>query len=136
MRKLQIEDAEVMRLAIQQEISRNEEARYDHRLHGMLLVTAGQSCREVARLFGEDATTVQRWVRRFEKGGLEALREGERPGRPRMLDARQWRKLATELRRTPRVSRWMPLCGTVHSSRSTWAAAIGSNWGCGNASAC
>src|SRR5713101_5854461 len=102
MRKLQIEDAEVMRLAIQQEISRNEEARYDHRLHGMLLVSAGQSCREVARLFGEDATTVQRWVRRFERGGLEALREGERPGRPRMLDARQWRKLATELRRTPR----------------------------------
>jgi transposase len=102
MRKLQIDDAEVMRLAIQQEISRNEEARYDHRLHGMLLVTAGQSCREVAQLFGEDATTVQRWVRRFEKGGLEALREGERPGRPRMLDARQWRKLATELRRTPR----------------------------------
>ena len=48
MRKLQIEDAEVMRIAIQQEIGRSEESRYDHRLHGLLLVTAGQSCREVA----------------------------------------------------------------------------------------
>ena len=66
MRKLQIEDAEVMRIAIQQEIGRNEESRYDHRLHGLLLVTAGQSCREVAQLFGEDGTTVQRWVQRFE----------------------------------------------------------------------
>ena len=48
MRKLQIEDAEVMRIALQQEIVRSEESRYDHRLHGLLLVTAGQSCRQVA----------------------------------------------------------------------------------------
>ena len=102
MRKLQIEDAEVMRLAIQQEISRSEESRYDHRLHGLLLVTTGQSCREVARLFGEDGTSVQRWVRRFEQSGLEGLREGERPGRPRMLDAKQWRKLQVDLRKMPR----------------------------------
>jgi transposase len=102
MRKLQIEDAEVMRIAIQQEIARTEESRYDHRLHGLLLVTAGQSCREVAELFGENATTVQRWVRRFEQGGLEGLRDGERPGRPRTLDAAQWRKLQTDLRKTPR----------------------------------
>lgn len=102
MRKLQIQDAEVMRIAIQQEIGRSEESRYDHRLHGLLLVTSGQSCRQVAELFGEDGTTVQRWVRRFEHGGLEALRDGERPGRPRLLDATQWRKLQGDLRRSPR----------------------------------
>jgi transposase len=102
MRKLQIEDADVMRIAIQQEIGRSEESRYDHRLHGLLLVTAGQSCRQVAELFGEDGTTVQRWVRRFEQGGLEALREGERSGRPRMLDARGWHKLQSDLRKSPR----------------------------------
>ena len=54
MRKMQIEDAEVMRIAIQQEIGRCEESRYDHRLHGLLLVTAGQSCRQVAELFLRD----------------------------------------------------------------------------------
>jgi len=102
MRKLQIEDAEVMRIAIQQEIERSEESRYDHRLHGLLLVTAGQSCREVAALFGENGTTVQRWVNRFEEGGLDALREGERSGRPRTLDAKDWRKLQSDLRKTPR----------------------------------
>jgi transposase len=102
MRKLQIEDAHVMRLALQQEIARSEESRYDHRLHGLLLVTAGQSCRQVAELFGENGTTVQRWVRRFEQGGLEALREGERSGRPSVLDAGQWRKLQGDLRKTPR----------------------------------
>jgi len=82
MHKLQIDDAAVMRIAIQQEIARNEESRYDHRLHGLLLVTAGQSCRQVAELFGENGTTVQRWVQRFEEGGLEALREGGTAGPP------------------------------------------------------
>lgn len=103
MRKLQIEDAEVLRLTIQQEIRRCEESRYHHRLHGVLLVATGQSCGEVARLLGEDATSVQRWVRRFEQGGLDALREGERPGRPRALDTRQWRKLQSDLRNVPRA---------------------------------
>jgi transposase len=102
MRKLQIEDAEVMRIAIQQEIGRCEESRYDHRLHGLLLVTAGQSCRQVAELFGESGTTVQRWVSRFEQGGLDALREGERTGRPRTLQAKDWRRLQDDLRKTPR----------------------------------
>jgi transposase len=101
MRKLQIEDAETMRIAIQQEIGRSEESRYDHRLHGVLLVANGQSCRGVAQLFGEDATTVQRWVRRFEEHGFEGLRDGERTGRPGSLDDRQWRQLQRDLRRDP-----------------------------------
>ena len=58
MRKLEIADAEVMRIAIQQEIARSDESRYDHRLHGLLLVTGGQSCQQVADLFGEDRRTV------------------------------------------------------------------------------
>jgi transposase len=102
MRKLQIQDPEVIRIALQQEIARSQESRYDHRLHGLLLVTAGNSCRQVAELLGESGSTVQRWVWRFEKGGLEALREGERPGRPATLDPRQWQKLQRDLRKTPR----------------------------------
>jgi hypothetical protein len=34
MRKLEITDVGIMRLALQQEIARSEESRYDHRLHG------------------------------------------------------------------------------------------------------
>jgi transposase len=101
MRKLQIEDSGGMRIAIQQEIARSEDARYYHRLHGLLLLAAGHSCREVAELFGEDDTTVQRWVHRFERGGLRALRESLRPGRPRSLAPEQWRELETDLRRSP-----------------------------------
>ena len=41
MRKLEIADAEAMRIAIQQEIARCDESRYDHRLHGLLLLSSG-----------------------------------------------------------------------------------------------
>jgi transposase len=36
MKRIQIEDIEIMQSAIQQEILRNEDFRYDHRLHGVL----------------------------------------------------------------------------------------------------
>ncbi len=48
MRKLAISDVEVMRLAVQQEITRPEESRYDHRLHSILLVSQGITCYQVA----------------------------------------------------------------------------------------
>lgn len=101
MRRLQIENAELARIVIQQEIGRNDESRYYHRLHGLLLLAAGHSCRQVAALFGEDDTTVQRWVRRFSLGGLSALREGERSGRPPALDQALWTRLEADLRSRP-----------------------------------
>ena len=100
MRKLEIADSEIMRIAIQQEIARSDESRYDHRLHGLLLLTGGQSCQQIADLFGEDRRTVQRWVKRFEEHGLDGMRDGERSGRPACLDAKQWAALGRDLRRS------------------------------------
>ena len=80
MRKLQIADAQVMQVAIRQEIARSEESRYDHRLHGVLLVATGQSANRVAEVFGEDARTVQRWVRRFEASGVRGITRGRAAG--------------------------------------------------------
>lgn len=103
MRKLEIADSEVMQLAIRQEIDRSEESRYDHRLHGLLLVSSGRSCTEVGHLFGESPTTVQRWVQRFERGGFSALHQGERSGRPATLDDAQWQRVEADLRKSPQV---------------------------------
>lgn len=103
MRKLAIADADVMRLAIQQEIARSDESRYDHRLHGLLLVAGGHSCPQVAEWFGEDRRTVQRWVTRFETHGLTGLRDGARSGRPATLNATQWAALGRDLRREPQA---------------------------------
>jgi hypothetical protein len=54
MRKLQIADAEVMQIAIQWEMGRNEESCDDHRLHGPPRVTAGRPRCQVTELFDED----------------------------------------------------------------------------------
>ncbi|MBI4286930.1 MAG: transposase [Chloroflexi bacterium] len=102
MRKLIVPDAETVILALQDEIRRSEESRYDHRLHGILLVAQGMSGRHVADLLGDAPRTVAYWVRRFEEEGLAGLVEGERPGRPRRLSEGQLAEIDAALRSTPR----------------------------------
>src|SRR5882762_2883677 len=42
-------------------MQRSEESRYDHRLHGVLLVAQGMTCPEVARLLGDAPRAVEDW---------------------------------------------------------------------------
>lgn len=102
MRKLKIKDAEIMQMAIQQEIIRSDESRYDHRLHGVLLVCAGQSCYEVAEIFKHSPRTVQYWVRRFEQSGFAGLKDMDRAGRPCAITDKIRNILEKDLRRSPR----------------------------------
>ncbi len=88
---------------MQQEIGRSMESRYDHRLHGVLLVCQGHPCAAVAAWLGEHPATVQRWVHRFAAGGCGALREGPRAGRPGRLAVAGWAEIAQELRASPRA---------------------------------
>ena len=101
MKPLTIRDAEVVVLGLQDEIRRSEESRYDHRLHGVLLVAQGMSCRQVSELLGDAPRTVAYWVRRFERDGLGGLTEDERPGRPRRLSEGQIQSIDAALRRHP-----------------------------------
>lgn len=101
MQRLEIKDADVMRIAIQDEIQRSEESRYDHRLHGVLLVCSGMSCGAVADLLGQSRRTVQYWVHRFEEHGFAGLQERERSGRPRALSDDLQRRLGRDLRKLP-----------------------------------
>lgn len=103
MKRLQIDDAPTMILALQDEIARSEESRYDHRLHGVLLAAHGMSCYQVAEWLGQHPTTIERWVQRFEARGFSGLREGERAGRPRRLDDATWEKIEHDLRVEPRA---------------------------------
>jgi transposase len=101
MRKLEIKDAQIIRLAVQDEILRSEESRYDHRLHGILLVCSGFSCSEVAGLFGRSRRTIQYWVRRFEQSGFAGLVEVPRSGRPPVLSEALLQAVGKDLRRSP-----------------------------------
>jgi len=98
-------------LSLQQEIQRSEESRYDHRLHGVLLVAQGMTCPEVARLLGDAPRSVEYWVHRYQRQGLGGLTEGERSGRPRRLSEKQMEEINRVLRHKPsdagmRVNLW------------------------------
>jgi transposase len=111
MKPLTIADASTIVLGLQDEIRRSEESRYDHRLHGVLLVAQGMSCPEVSRLLGDSPRTVEYWVRRFEDRGLAGLVEGERSGRPRRLNDKQLEEINSVLRQAP---------GSVGIPRGLW----------------
>lgn len=100
MKPLTISDPDIV-LGLQDEIRRSEESRYDHRLHGVLLIAQGMTCPKVAEMLGDSVRTVQYWVHRFEKDGLGGLSEGNRPGRPRALSERQMERIGAALRKSP-----------------------------------
>lgn len=104
MKALTISDAETMVLALQDEIRRSDESRYDHRLHGVLLVAEGLSCREVSHLLGDSPRAVEYWVHRFEDRGFAGLQEGERSGRPSQLTDQQLERVNLILRGAPRAA--------------------------------
>jgi len=102
MKQLSINDAEEKILAIQDEIRRNEDTRYNHRLHAILLVAQGFSCLKVASMFGDAPRTVEYWVNRFNENGFDGLTEAPRTGRPSRLSSSQLEELEVVLRGEPR----------------------------------
>lgn len=102
MKPLTIDEPDSIVLALQDEIRRSEESRYDHRLHGVLLVAQGLTCPEVARLLGDSPRSVEYWVGNFAQRGLAGLQEGERTGRPQRLNSTQLARIQAVLRKTPR----------------------------------
>ncbi len=67
MKPLAIADSPTIILGLQDEIRRSEESRYDHRLHGVLLVAQGMTCPEVAHLLGDAPRSVEYWVGRLKE---------------------------------------------------------------------
>ena len=135
MRKLQIEDAEVMRIAIQQEIGRSEESRYDHRLHGLLLVNGGAivpRSRGSVRRGRDDGAALGAPLRGRAVWTL-CEKASERDDRARWM--RRIGDAAGGSTQDP-ARLWLgrPPCGTVRSCRNICVGATRWTWGCGNAS--
>lgn len=89
-------------LSLQDELRRGAQLRYGHRLHAVLLVARGLSCRQVARLLGDMPRSVQSWVHRFEAMGVAGLQEGLRRGRPPRLTPQQIAEIQAAFQKPPR----------------------------------
>lgn len=101
MKRFAFEDHEVVKIAIQQEISRSAEARYDHRLHGLLLLSHGKNSYEVAELLGHSPRTIQYWFRRFQESGFAGLMDEEGQGRSSRLTVDMMKRLDRDIRQSP-----------------------------------
>jgi len=136
MKALTIPDAAIAIPALQEEIRRSQESRYDHRLHGLLLVAQGMSCREVAGLLGDAHSTVAYWVRRYEEEGLAGLVDGDRPGRLSASPRNNWHNLPRRCENLLRTSAFLRIFGTA----KPWLLLSPSNgksiWACDSANDC
>ena len=103
MYKLEITTPAAVQMALRHEGKHSPQSRFVHRLHCLLLVGTGQSCYEVAEVFGDNPRSVERWVREFQQHGIEGLREKPRPGRHATLADAQMRQLDLALNSVPRV---------------------------------
>ena len=101
MKRIETIEREKMVSVLQGEIRRNDTSRFYHRLHGVLLVAHGLSCRQTAVLLGDAPRTIAYWVRRFKEEGSAGLAEGERPGRPRRLSQTQLEEVGRALQKDP-----------------------------------
>lgn len=101
MQKLEIKNADIMKVSIQQEIARSEDSRYDHRLHSVLLVCQGLSCPEVSKILGDSPRIIEYWVKDFNEKGFEGLREEKRSGRPSAIDGKILSNIDSDLRKNP-----------------------------------
>lgn len=76
-------------------------ARKQHRLHAVMLVAGGLSCRRVARLLGASPRSIEYWVTRYKLYKNKGLMEKKKPGRPSRLSAITRDRVATALASPP-----------------------------------
>jgi len=86
-----------MEVAVQQEIQRSEESRYNHHLHGILLIWKGFSCAEVADFFNHSSWTIQYVVKRFEEEGFAGLVDTPHSGRSKRWDEKIMQAIGLDL---------------------------------------
>jgi len=103
MQRLKVINAPTMVILLQNEIQRHEESKYDHRLHGVLLVAKGYSCSNVGEMLGHNVKTIENWVNRFNKGGFKALMDEPHTGRPPILSSDQMAKIGEDIKGEPNL---------------------------------
>ena len=87
---------------IRREFRRSPEARYIHRLHGVLLVLLGLSTVKAGKLLGDPQRTVAHWMAQWKARGLGGLQDGGKSGRPGVLSPEQKNSLVRALAQSPK----------------------------------
>ena len=77
--------------------------RVRERLEMVKAATLGQDLDAIARWTGRTPETVRRWLAAFQEGGIDALADAPRQGRPHKADAAYLAALEAAIERPPRT---------------------------------
>ncbi|MDP9175379.1 MAG: helix-turn-helix domain-containing protein [Planctomycetota bacterium] len=67
---------------LQQLAKAQKQARMRIRLQAVVLAREGRTAPQIAAALGAARRTVQEWVARYNRNGIEGLKEGARTGKP------------------------------------------------------
>jgi transposase len=76
--------------------------RLARRIEGIYLAKMGQTCFQIMAVTGRSRRTVQQWVGRYNRGGLEELLDKPRPGQPTKLPRGREREFLRRIHRGPK----------------------------------
>ena len=93
--------------------ARREVGRVSERVHMVLLADRGYGAAQIAAIFECSAATVRQWLSRFESGGVTALRDHPRSGRPRQADAAAQEQIRRSLEQPPSEAGYAFGCWSV-----------------------
>ena len=101
-KKISGEYREIMIRDLRSASIQNDEARYYHRIHALLLIAQGMDFTEVAQLCNISSRTIYNWFDRYQQQGTTGLRDEKRPGRTKRLKGSQLGEVAILLRDSPK----------------------------------
>jgi transposase len=107
MQILELNSSEQIKKKIQEYFRKNEEAKFIHRLHGILLKIDNKdtACQTIADLFGHSSRTISNWINKVnETGDIEVLRDKIKPGRNTKLNMNQLVIIKDTLQKAPELS--------------------------------
>ena len=78
------------------------EKRLWRRVQSVILAKQGRTASDISQALSCSLRAIKNWVDQYNRGGIEALHDRPRPGRPRQLDPQQYPQLKQRLVAPPR----------------------------------
>ncbi len=76
-------------------------ARLARRIQGLYLAKMGLTCPQIMKITGSARRTVQQWLAKYNRGGLDELCEKPRPGQPTKLPRHREQEFCRRLETGP-----------------------------------
>jgi len=104
MKRLKLNNSEGIADTIRSYFEKNEEAKFIHRLHGILLFASKEyeSCDSIGALYGNSPRSISNWIKKVNQtGDIESLRSKPQSGRPPRLMPSQKDEIKLVLQEVP-----------------------------------